>query len=108
MIRALVLLDSEARLSSVEASGHAGGAATGENIACAAFTVLVRTAWESLAAYPSLDVRGRADKPGELAFQVQRRTDEDSGRHRGISDFLLTGLTGLSREFPGQFEIQIR
>lgn len=90
------------------ARGHAGGSAVGENLACAAFSVLLRTAWEALAAYSSLEVEGEADIPGEARFDVKRLSEEHIGEHRGISDFLRTGLAGLEREFPGRLEIDIR
>jgi uncharacterized protein YsxB (DUF464 family) len=108
LIQVRIDLDGDACVASLVAIGHAGGGAAGENLACAAFTLLVRTAWEALGSYASLSVEGKAEKPGDLSFRVTRLSEEHRGEHRGISDFLRVGLAGIARDFPGRLKIDIR
>jgi uncharacterized protein YsxB (DUF464 family) len=107
VIEAKAELDAEGRLCRFEASGHAGHGRRGQDIVCAAFTVLARTAYESLAALPGAAIEGSAGAPGSLRFAV-RRIDEGSGeRAIGIADFLLAGISGLEREYPGEVALTI-
>ncbi|HOX32395.1 MAG TPA: ribosomal-processing cysteine protease Prp [Spirochaetales bacterium] len=106
MIAAKVVLDAEGRLVRFEASGH-GGAPAGSDIVCAAFTVLARTAYEALAALPGAEVEGAAPGPGLLRFSVRRIEPGQAAKAEGIADFLLTGISGLEREFPGRVGLSI-
>jgi uncharacterized protein YsxB (DUF464 family) len=108
MIRALIVFDEKACIASLTASGHAGGQAAGDNIACAAFSLLFESAFLALSAIKSLIVEGNADKPGDARFSVQRLSEEHIGEHRGISDFLRAGLSVLEQDFPERIEIEIR
>jgi uncharacterized protein YsxB (DUF464 family) len=107
VIAAKVVLDADGRIARFEASGHGGRASAGKDIACAAFSVLARTAYEVLAALPGADLEGSAPKPGELRFSVRRIAPESGERASGIADFLLAGISGLEREFPGQVALTI-
>ena len=107
MIAARVVVDAEGCIARFEASGHSGGARPGEDIVCAAFTVLARTAYEALAALPGVEIAGEAPEPGQLRFAVRRVDAGSSGKAAGIADFLLTGLSSLEREYPGRVELKI-
>ena len=107
MIEARAELDAEGRLVRFEASGHAGHGRKGQDIVCAAFTVLARTAYETLAALPGSAVEGSASGPGTLRFAVRRIDEGGLERAAGIADFLLAGLSGLEREFPGEVSVTI-
>jgi len=107
VIAANVVLDTEGRIVRFEASGHGGTAPAGRDIVCAAFTVLARTAYETLAALPGVEIAGEAPEPGVLRFAVRRVSEESGGQALGISNFLLTGISGLEREYPGQVGLKI-
>jgi uncharacterized protein YsxB (DUF464 family) len=108
MIRARVVFDEKACIASIDASGHSGGGAFGENAACAAFSLLFESAFMALSAYGSLRVEGEAKEEGNARFRVRRLSDEHLGEHRGISSFLRAGLAALEQDFPGLVEIDIR
>lgn len=97
--------DAEGLLRSASAEGHAGFAPSGSNIACAAATVLLRTAYETLAQYEGVDMAGEAPSPGHLTFRVRRYAPEAAERLRGVGDFLLTGLSSIEREFPAKVRV---
>jgi len=90
-----------------EAAGHAGTEASGFNVACAAVSVLLRTAYETFAQFNGVDVSGQAGAPGNLSFTVRRFSPESERLMRGASDFLLVGLSGVEREYPGKIQLEI-
>ncbi len=107
MIAARLVLDAHCCIARFEAAGHAGHGKKGEDIVCAAFTVLARTAYEALAALPGIEMTGSAKSPGSLEFAVRRVPPEMTERAAGIADFLQIGLSGLEREFPGEIGLTI-
>jgi uncharacterized protein YsxB (DUF464 family) len=107
VVSARLVEDASGGIVSFEGRGHADVAPKGGDPACAAFSVLSRTAWEALDGIEGVDVRGSADKPGELDFRVVSSPEGTGDRIRGITDFLVAGLRGLERDFPGAFRIRI-
>jgi hypothetical protein len=102
-----VSFDSEGIISRVEARGHAGSEPSGSNPACAAATILLRTAYETLSAISGLEASGEAPSPGMLHFVVKRYPAGSTQRLLGIGDFLLVGLSGVEREYPGKIHVII-
>jgi len=107
VIRSKAILDVEGRIIRFEAEGHADRGSRGQDITCAAFTVLARTAYECLASLPGVEADGIAPEPGVLRFGVRRYGEGCVERAAGIADFLLAGISGLEREFPGAVELSI-
>ncbi len=107
MVSVRVALDRDGVVSRVEARGHADGARRGENVACAAVTTLVRSAFEALASEPGVDAAATAPTEGELRFAVRRCADGAREAARGITSFLTIGLSGVEREYPGSVELTI-
>jgi uncharacterized protein YsxB (DUF464 family) len=68
--------DSQNRLSSLVASGHAGWADAGEDIVCAAVAALLQGAWLGLTDHARVAVEARRSN-GELAL---RWPEADRGR----------------------------
>ncbi|HUX39286.1 MAG TPA: ribosomal-processing cysteine protease Prp [Rectinemataceae bacterium] len=100
MIKARAVIDSDGMLLEFEASGHARRGNQGFDIVCAAFTVLARTAYGSLALLPGARVGGSAPEPGSLDFRVESMPGEEREKAIGMSAYLLEGLRSLEREFP--------
>ena len=98
-------LDPEGCLAGFTADGHAGGAA-GTNLACAAVTVLLRTAART-AAGAGLAAGGGADAPGTMRLTVGRVSGEQRGWLRGVTDTLLRGLADTAAEAAGEIEVRI-
>lgn len=107
MIAAKAVLDAEGRLVRFEAEGHSGRGPKGRDIVCAAFSVLARSAYETLAALPGAELEGSAREPGSLSFRVRSLGAGAEGKAAGIADFLLAGISGLEREFPGEVALTI-
>ncbi len=104
MLRVLLALSKDRLLRRFEATGHAVGD-PGRNIACAAATVLLRTAGRECAAH-GLVALGSAAGPGEMAMVLSDRTSEDAWL-RGVTDVLMRGMSDLQREFPDQIALRV-
>ena len=107
MITVVVGLDSRENLVFADASGHAGQGVRGEDIVCAAVTVLLRTTMTSLAGFgPAVEATtaGR----GSLAFRVTAFTEADEPFLRYAASFLREGLGSLAREYPESVAMRIQ
>jgi uncharacterized protein YsxB (DUF464 family) len=107
VIRARLVLDPDGRPLRFEAEGHSELGAKGRNILCAAFTVLARSAFEALSGLPGASVEGSAPARGMLHFTVRHLPPEAGERAAGIAEFLLAGISGLEREYPGEVGLTI-
>ena len=94
-------------LKGAGAEGHAGDRRAGANLACAAVTVLLRTAYETAAGYEGVMVRGSAPAPGSLSFEIGRYPPAMADRLRGVGDFLTVGLSSVDREYPGLIDVLV-
>jgi uncharacterized protein len=106
VIHARLSLDASGAIAAFRASGHAGQGPRGTDIVCAAFTVLARTAYRSLEGLAGIGLRGAAERPGSLDFEVLRPA-RDGERAVGIADFFAMGLGDLAREFPESVAVTI-
>ena len=105
-VRVLLAFGPEGVLASAKAEGHAGKTLPGYNVACAAVTVLLRTAYETAASYDGVVVSGQAPSPGSLSFEIGRYPPAAAERLKGVGDFLSIGLSGVEREYPGLVELE--
>lgn len=93
--------------SGLTASGHAGFAVKGNDIVCAAVTVLLRTAMQLLSESECVKLTADTAKRGELQFSIIREgtTPETESRIACIRDFLKSGLESLVREYPRNVQL---
>ena len=107
MIRLSVRLQADGCLAGFAASGHAGSGPRGRDLACAAVTVLLRTAARLLAAQSDLRVDGKAAGEGELRLELAPPPEARREWVRGVTATLVAGLTDLEREFPGLLKLEV-
>ncbi len=107
MIELRVNLHRDGSLKGFQASGHAGSGKKGEDIVCAAVTILLRTAARLISGEKALETRGEAPGPGEMTFFLISMPAEYREWVKGITDFLLDGLLDLKDEFPDYLTIDI-
>ena len=91
-----------------EAEGHALFDKKGRDIVCAAATVLLRTAAQTLSQRPGISFTGEAPHPGRIAFEA--RADQDSAKTelKFAADFLQKGFEGLAKEFPQNIKLECK
>ncbi len=94
-------------LRELKASGHAGTETAGENIVCAAATVLIRTAVRLLDSDSSVKVFCTAEKRGKIIFVLETVPDDKKEWVKGVTDCLVLGLKELADEFPDRIKFKI-
>jgi uncharacterized protein YsxB (DUF464 family) len=105
-VRILLAVSPDGLLRRFEAEGHAGAKAAGSNIACAAVSMLLRTAGR-LCAERGLALDGGAGNPGEMRLVLSPEPGTGSGWLRGVTDFLLRGVKDLEDEFPKEIVLRV-
>ena len=107
MITVHATVDKKGCIGALNSNGHAEGMPVGHNIACATVTALVRTAARLLCESAELGIRGSALRRGELGFRLQRIPMSKREYVRGISSFLLRGISDIADEYPQQVHLQL-
>ena len=107
MIRVEVRLDHQGGLQGFSLSGHAESGRSGEDLVCAAVSVLFRAAARTLQLQPDIGVRGGAEQIGSMELQI----DNVPARRRewliGLTDFLIRGVKDLEEENPAAISFQV-
>jgi len=100
-------LDESGTLRACSASGHAGAGVAGNDVVCAAVTVLMRAAVRALSGRDGITIRCDAPEPGFLFLEADCA---ERGREflfaAGV--FLLEGLASVAEEYPGHCSLSIR
>jgi len=79
----------------------------GEDLVCAAVTVLFRTAARTLQLHSDLAVQGDASESGKMEVQIVSVPDRRREWLGGITDFLLRGIEDLREENPKAIHLVI-
>ena len=105
MLSVRLSVSSAGLLRRFEAQGHAG-ADLGKNIACAAATALLRTA-ERACRERGFVAQRLAAHPGQMSMVLGDLPESRTGWLRGVTDFLLRGMSDLQTEFPDQIVLRV-
>ena len=79
----------------------------GEDLVCAAVTVLFRTAARALQLHSDLAVQGDASESGKMEVQIVSVPDRRREWLGGITDFLMRGIEDLRDENPKAIHLLI-
>jgi uncharacterized protein YsxB (DUF464 family) len=92
---------------SLEASGHAEFASHGEDIVCAAISVLMQTAVNSLEAVAGIDFFiFEADESGYMYIELPAELNESQASKADvIMKTVLTGLEGIAEAYPKHIKL---
>jgi len=94
-------------LQTLTSQGHANRTNDLPSEACAAVSVLLRTAARLFSHSEGISVRGGADHPGHLELFVEDVADRRHEWFRGAVEMVLLGLRDLSEEYPDSIQIEI-
>ena len=78
------------------------------SLVCASATALLKTAAKVLYTERTLRTSGGADSPGHMNLTVREIPKARADWVRGVTDFLVGGLTDLQRDYPGELTVRIR
>jgi uncharacterized protein YsxB (DUF464 family) len=106
MIQADMVLDDAGLLRSCRVSGHAGAGKRGNDVVCAAVSVLARAAIRALSGKEGVSIRGSIPEQGDFWFEAEY-TPEGRDFLAGAGAFLIEGLLSVSEEFPGHCKVFI-
>jgi uncharacterized protein YsxB (DUF464 family) len=101
------VLDPSGLLKSCDVRGHAGAGKRGNDLVCAAVSVLTRTALSTLSEAAGLSVKAQAPERG--VFKLEAGAENAEGRIflKAAGAFLLGGLQSVAREYPENCTIEI-
>ncbi len=108
MIIADVVLDEAGLLQSCAVDGHAGAGPFGDDLVCAAVTVLTRTVLRTLASRGGISVSGSAPNRGSLVVKVDGFSEVERGFLDGVTTVLVEGLGSVARDYPDHCNTRIR
>ncbi|MDR0568985.1 MAG: ribosomal-processing cysteine protease Prp [Spirochaetaceae bacterium] len=106
MIEINAALDPEGLLERCSITGHAGAGPRGNDIVCAAVSVLARTGSAVLSERPGIKVRQTAPNRGLFQMDIECDPAEKSFLD-AAGTFLLEGLVSVSKEYPDYCNIVI-
>jgi uncharacterized protein YsxB (DUF464 family) len=107
VVRIDIRLDQQKALRGFSVSGHAGSGPRGEDIVCAAVTVLFRTAARLLELQPDIRIRGSASEKGRMELQIEELPARRRRWIEGLSDFLVRGSRDLQEENPKAIALRV-
>ena len=106
MILADLVLDEAGLLRSCRVQGHAGAGSKGNDIVCAAVSVLTRTVVRVLSGKKGISIRGSIPEHGN--FLMEADYNEESREFlAGAGAFLCEGLLSVAEEFPDKCKVNI-
>lgn len=107
MITARAVVDSRSCLVDLDVNGHAGYGQKGYDIVCSAVTVLSRTAGRILISRFRESCTFESGERGSFRLRVLEIDEGKRDWTRGITEFLLNGLSDLEREYPACIRFEI-
>ncbi|MCL1812371.1 MAG: ribosomal-processing cysteine protease Prp [Treponema sp.] len=107
MITVTAVLDASGLLKSCDVRGHAGAGKRGNDIVCAAVSVLARTAQIVLSNRNGIIIRSEALRRGVFTLETEVQNNSGKDYLAAIGTFLLEGLRSVAEEYPENCVITI-
>ncbi len=108
MIRIVLTFADSGLLQTLTSQGHANRTTDLPSEACAAVSVLLRTAARLFSHSDGIKAVGKAEEEGHLELKI---LDVSEGRREwfvGAVDVLMLGLRDLSEEYPDSIQIRTK
>ena len=100
MITITVVLDELELLKSCDIRGHGGAGKRGEDIVCAAVSILARTAQTVLSNREGIKMRSNAPRRGVFSMETEAGSKEGRTFLNVAGAFLLEGFASVAGEYP--------
>ena len=108
MIKAVLYREGE-KMTGCRLEGHSGWANAGEDIVCAAASILGCTCVNALESVCSVIpvITEYNEQKGILAFELPAMTEEENGKAQILMGALRQGLNDLTAEYPQNVTLSI-
>ena len=103
----VVRVDGSAILRELTAEGHAGFALKGQDIVCAAASVLLLTVARTFEAADGVVVEGGTARSGALNLVVKEVVRDRIDWSRGVTAMFMKGIRDLSEEYPDRVSLTV-
>jgi uncharacterized protein YsxB (DUF464 family) len=100
-------IDGNGCLSRLSSEGHSIVTGKETSPVCAAVSVILRTAGRCLSLNREIRIDGIAPKEGILRLVVNSIGENATEWLRGITDYIVLGLTDIEKEFPHQICVMV-
>ncbi|MCL2765073.1 MAG: ribosomal-processing cysteine protease Prp [Treponema sp.] len=107
MIKIEALLDDDGVLKACKACGHSGAGKAGNDIVCAAVSVLIRTTVSTLSNRNGITVNFDAPERGQLWLETQHDA-EGKDFLCAVGEFLINGLSSVAGEYPENCKLTVK
>ncbi len=107
MITANAVVDAERCLVLLDINGHAEFDKSGEDILCSAVSILTRTAGRMLLSELDVNCDTVSEKKGSFKLVVSLVPDGKREWMRGVTEFLLHGLSDLEKDYSAFIKLEI-
>lgn len=105
MVNIILKRNKKGRLYSLKASGHAGYAPAGQDIVCAAVSILTVNTANSIETLTQDDVVSKMDEEtGFLEFELRTVSDESSL----LMEAMLLGLKGIEESNKAHVSVKVK
>jgi len=100
------VVDKSRTLRACKAVGHAGAGKSGNDIVCAAVSVLLRATLSTLSGKKGIKVQSGAPERGQLWLEVDY---EAKGKDflLAVGEYLINGLSSVAQEYPKNCKLKI-
>ncbi|MDR0910170.1 MAG: ribosomal-processing cysteine protease Prp [Spirochaetaceae bacterium] len=106
MIKIAIIIGKDGLFRSCKAEGHALMAKKGQDIVCAAVSVLMRSCLMALDKEPGIQAEHYITD-GELWLDISAVKDGAKEFLRGVGSMLIDGLQSVSQEYPDNCSLEI-
>jgi uncharacterized protein YsxB (DUF464 family) len=106
LIETKLVLDEAGLLKVCTIKGHGNAGNAGDDVICAAVSVLIRTALRVLSDKPGVTIRGAAPERGALWMEADY-TPEGRDFLFAAGLFLTEGLKSVAEDYPGHCKMNI-
>jgi uncharacterized protein YsxB (DUF464 family) len=107
MIEIVASVDKKGLLRTCSVKGHANQGAMGEDVVCAAISVLSQTAVNVLSRVKNIVFRAEAPRRGELYFEVAAPEASGEAFLAAAGAFLLEGFRSVCADYPVNCKLNI-
>ena len=107
MVTARAVIDDRLCLVELDVEGHAGFSGAGEDLVCSSVSVLTRTAGRVILSQLKEYCGIRTGGKGSLDLKIFEIPEEKRGWMKGVTEFLLKGLSDLETDYPAFVKLEI-